>query len=82
MSVKIALKMVEDEIYSLRKQYQCLKDLVYVLAADNTDNAVTIRNWVETQFESLCEMNAQVESVSDIKTFLKNVIKDHCTFNE
>lgn len=82
MSVKVALKMVEDEIYSLRKQYQCLKDLVYVLAADNTDNAVTIRNWVETQFESLCEMNAQVESVSDIKTFLKNVIKDHCTFNE
>lgn len=82
MSVKVALKMVEDEIYSLRKQYQCLKDLVYVLAADNTDNAVTIRNWVETQFESLCEMNAQVESVSDIKTFLKNVIKDHCTFDE
>lgn len=82
MSVKIALKMVEDEIYSLRKQYQCLKDLVYVLAANNTDNAVTIRTWVETQFESLCEMNAQVESVSDIKTFLKNVIKDHCTFDE
>lgn len=82
MSVKVALKMVEDEIYSLRKQYQCLKDLVYVLAANNTDNAVTIRTWVETQFESLCEMNAQVESVSDIKTFLKNVIKDHCTFDE
>lgn len=82
MSVKVVLKMVEDEIYSLRQQYQCLKDLVYVLAANNTDNALAIRTWVETQFEVLSEMNAKVESVSDIKTFLKNVIKDHCTFDE
>lgn len=81
MSVKLSLKIVEDEVYSLRQGYQVLKDIIYKLAAENIDNAVLIKIWFENDFETLLKMNSKVESVSDVKTFLGNVIKDHCTFN-
>lgn len=80
MSVKLVVKILEDEVYSLRQQYQCLKDLVYCLASKKYGDVSTtsaIQNWFEEEFPIVFEQTEKVESVSDIKTFLKNVIKDN-----
>lgn len=77
MSIKLITNLIEDKVYPVRQGYQVLKDIIYKLAAENIDNAVLIKTWFENDFEKLMKNNEKVESVSDVRTFIKNVIKDN-----
>lgn len=72
----VALRIIEEEIYSLRQQYQALKDLVYLLSTHSKENRELVERWVRFNMPKILEANKRVDSHSDIKTFVLNVLRD------
>lgn len=69
-----ALKLIEEEIYKLRQQCQCLKDLLYYVCDWNT--ADKVKDWTEKKLKEVKKLNEKVETVTDVETFVKNLYKD------